>query len=130
MPRLFRLISINFTLARFGLDEIVLSMHFFRPLYLLGAINPSGTVRLHVSRFLHVTVDVRFQAGREALVNEPPEHILSEIRLPPRFDLNIQRLTRSGELHYFDHPAFGVLVLVTPEVEEPVAEGDDLAPAA
>ena len=99
-------------------------------LALLGAINPSGTVRLHVSRFLHVTVDVRFQAGREALVNEPPAQILSEIRLPPRFDLNIQRLTRSGELHYFDHPAFGVLVLVTPEVEEPVAEGDELAPAA
>jgi ubiquinone biosynthesis protein len=45
MPRLFRLISINFTLARFGLDEIVLSMHFFRPLYLLGAINPFNWFR-------------------------------------------------------------------------------------
>ncbi len=45
MPHLFRLISINFTLARFGLDEIVLSMHFFRPLYLLGAINPFNWFR-------------------------------------------------------------------------------------
>jgi ubiquinone biosynthesis protein len=45
MRNLFRLISINFTLARFGLDEIILSMHFFRPLYLLGAINPFNWFR-------------------------------------------------------------------------------------
>jgi hypothetical protein len=30
MRNLIRLIAINFTLARFGLDEIILSMHFFR----------------------------------------------------------------------------------------------------
>ncbi|MCP4983074.1 MAG: ubiquinone biosynthesis regulatory protein kinase UbiB [Gammaproteobacteria bacterium] len=45
MRNLLRLISINFTLARFGLDEIVLSMHFYRPLYLLGAINPFNWFR-------------------------------------------------------------------------------------
>jgi ubiquinone biosynthesis protein len=45
MRHLFRLISINFTLARFGLDQVVLSMHFFRPLYLLGAINPFNWFR-------------------------------------------------------------------------------------
>jgi len=45
MRNLFRLISINFTLARFGLDQIVLSIHFFRPLYLLGAINPFNWFR-------------------------------------------------------------------------------------
>jgi len=43
--KLFRLVSINFTLARYGLDEIVLSMHFFRPLYLLGVINPFNWFR-------------------------------------------------------------------------------------
>lgn len=42
---LFRLISINFTLARFGLDEIILSIHFFRPLRLLVAINPFNWFR-------------------------------------------------------------------------------------
>ena len=45
MRNLFRLIAINFTLARFGLDQIVLSMHFFRPLYLLGVINPFNWFR-------------------------------------------------------------------------------------
>ena len=45
MRKLSRLISINFTLARFGLDEIVLSMHFFRPLYWLGKVNPFNWFR-------------------------------------------------------------------------------------
>jgi len=45
MRNLFRLISINFTLARFGLDQVVLSIHFFRPLYLLGVINPFNWFR-------------------------------------------------------------------------------------
>ncbi len=45
MRTLFRLFAINFTLARFGLDEIVLSLHFFRPLYLLGLINPFNWFR-------------------------------------------------------------------------------------
>ena len=45
MRSLLRLISINFTLARFGLDEVVLSMHFYRPLYLLGKINPFNWFR-------------------------------------------------------------------------------------
>ena len=45
MGNLSRLISINFTLARYGLDEIILSMHFFRPLYLLGLINPFNWFR-------------------------------------------------------------------------------------
>jgi ubiquinone biosynthesis protein len=45
MRNLIRLIAINFTLARFGLDEIILSMHFFRPLYLLGLINPFNWFR-------------------------------------------------------------------------------------
>ena len=45
MRNLLRLISINFTLARFGLDEIVLSMHFYRPLFWLGKVNPFNWFR-------------------------------------------------------------------------------------
>ncbi len=45
MNKLFRLIAINFTAARFGLDQIVLSIHFFRPLYLLALINPFNWYR-------------------------------------------------------------------------------------
>ena len=45
MRTLYRLIVINFTLARYGLDEIILSIHFFRPLRLLGLINPFNWFR-------------------------------------------------------------------------------------
>lgn len=45
MKTLSRLVVINFTLARYGLDEIILSIHFFRPLWLLGLINPFNWFR-------------------------------------------------------------------------------------
>jgi len=45
MKLLYRLIVINFTMARYGLDEIIISIHFFRPLWLLGLINPFNWFR-------------------------------------------------------------------------------------
>ena len=45
MKILYRLIVINFTMARYGLDEIILSIHFFRPLRLLGLVNPFNWFR-------------------------------------------------------------------------------------
>ena len=47
-----------------------------------------------------------------------------EIDLRPRYAINTDRRARSGELHYIDHPAFGVIVLVTPEPEK-AEEGQD-----
>lgn len=38
--RLFRLMQINFILARYGLDELILSLHLFRPLRFLIYLNP------------------------------------------------------------------------------------------
>ena len=49
---------------------------------------------------------------------------LAEIDLRPRYAINTNRRARSGELHYIDHPAFGVIVLVTPEPEK-AEEGQD-----
>ena len=45
MSTLYRLIVINFTLARYGLDEIILSIHFYRQLRLIGLINPFNWFR-------------------------------------------------------------------------------------
>ncbi len=45
MSSFYRLLVINFTLARYGLDEIILSIHFFRPLRFLGLINPFNWFR-------------------------------------------------------------------------------------
>ncbi len=40
LSNFFRLISINLTLARYGLDEIILSLHLFRPLRFFIYLNP------------------------------------------------------------------------------------------
>lgn len=78
-----------------------------------GALNPRGTVRVHLSRFLHVTLDLTYR-GQGVTVAADAAAGLSELALAPRYRLRTTRNVRSGELHYFDHPAFGVLVRVTP----------------
>ena len=89
-------------------------------LALLGAMNPRGTVRVHLSRFLHITLDLTLErpgaasnASSQAAAL-PLGDGLNELTLTPRYRLTATRSVRSGELHYFDHPAFGVLVRVTP----------------
>jgi hypothetical protein len=79
----------------------------------LGVTNPRGTVRVYLSRFLHVSLDLTYQDGAVAAV-PTSDGELSELPFAPRYRLVTQRQVRSGELHYFDHPAFGVLVKITP----------------
>ena len=84
-------------------------------LTLLGVANPNGNVRVYLSRFLHVSLDITYQDGTAAEAEAPAlGSELREVTLAPRYRLVTERQTRSGELHYFDHPAFGVLVKVTP----------------
>ena len=59
-----------------------------------------GTVRLYLSRFLHLETHLLYSSP-DALGGTP-------------FELIESRRMRSGELHYFDHPVFGMLVRVTP----------------
>ncbi|HEY5622522.1 MAG TPA: CsiV family protein [Gammaproteobacteria bacterium] len=100
-------------------------------LSLFGVFNPRGSVRLHVSRFLHVTVDLEFRPPFENRRTAPmPSAPLAQFEFPPRFVLKVQRRVRSGELHFFDHPAFGVLVLVQPAPETAEVVEDDVSPAA
>lgn len=62
-----------------------------------------GVFRLYLSRYLHAGVDLVYH--REG------------VEIP--FRLKTSRRMRSNELHYLDHPVFGVLVKVTPyEVEK------------
>lgn len=111
-----------------------------------GSANPRGTLRLHMSRYLHMTIDLAYR-------NEPmpqdaellPEFSdfgqrplsqtrQSEFGLPvfetfetapePEYYLLEQRRILRGELNYFDHPAFGLLLQITlapePEPEETI----------
>jgi hypothetical protein len=80
----------------------------------LGIINPRGSVRVHLSRFLHITLDLTYQAASGSGTATSGADGLEEIVLAPQYRLQATRSARSNELHYFDHPAFGVLVRVTP----------------
>jgi Peptidoglycan-binding protein, CsiV len=80
----------------------------------LGIMNPRGTVRVHRMNYLHVTLDLTYQAPLSTTPAQSSVDGLDEIILAPRYRLTTTRRVSSGELHYFDHPAFGVLVRVTP----------------
>jgi len=80
----------------------------------VGILNPRGTVRVHLSRFLHITLDLTYQASSAAAPGSGTSDGLDEIVVAPQYRLKATRSARSNELHYFDHPAFGVLVRVTP----------------
>ena len=90
----------------------------------LGVTNPAGTVRLSLTRFLHVKLDLTYldtQAAQREPAPAPGD--LTELPIAPRYRIDAERTTRSGEIHYFDHPAFGVLIKITPVKRDPTATG-------
>jgi hypothetical protein len=97
----------------------------------LGVTNPAGTVRLSLTRFLHVKLDLTYvdtqavQRGAAAAQDD-----LADLPIAPRYHIDDERTTRSGEIHYFDHPAFGVLIKVTPVKQDPNATSTGTRPAA
>jgi hypothetical protein len=92
----------------------------------------AGTLTLHRSRFLHIRVDLEYLPPEvpESAASAPgslAEPLLSSLPMDtegPRFQIAEARRLRSGELHFFDHPAFGVLVQITPEPLPDVTELD------
>lgn len=74
-----------------------------------------GTLRLIRSRYLHLEADLRYQpqAVSESWASSLPPS-------GPLYRLTERRRMRSGELHYLDHPALGVVAQVRPW--EPPAE--------
>ncbi|MBN1239984.1 MAG: hypothetical protein JXB36_15890 [Gammaproteobacteria bacterium] len=101
----------------------------------LGTFNPLGTIRLHVSRFLHLTLDLDYRptpvqpAARLPSGDDGSAYGLSELALRPWLPLETGRRIRSGEVNYFDHPYFGVLIMVTP-YEPEILRDDAEGPAA
>jgi hypothetical protein len=100
----------------------------------LGIANPRGSLRLYLGRFLHVAVDVDYQAPSPVRVTDGNDVLLAPIETGQWYKLKTERnAIRSGELHYIDHPMFGVLLRVLPVEDEPDVIDDDtdvLAPAA
>jgi hypothetical protein len=83
-----------------------------------------GTITLIRERYLHLDVDLRLvMAGGGASAPYPAASGRQAYRLTEK------RRIRSNELHYFDHPRFGVIARVTPyESPEAPAPADALAP--
>ena len=78
-----------------------------------------GSFKLYLSRFLHLVVDLSLNAPASDRVD------MFEQAGPVRFRIEEDRIFRSGELRYFDHPKFGVLARIT-RFEEPDDEPGEL----
>lgn len=79
-----------------------------------GGTQMMGTIKLYKTRFAHIEVDLEFERVIPAKVIEAfvENQRLASGELPShwRFNLNEARKIREGEVHYIDHPLFGVLV--------------------
>ncbi|GKT11625.1 MAG: hypothetical protein ISEC1_P0592 [Thiomicrorhabdus sp.] len=78
--------------------------------------NVTGTLKLYKTRFAHVQFDLEVEKRipekvREAFANNQQ---ISLEYLPThwRFNLQESRKIKPGQLHYIDHPLFGILVQI------------------
>lgn len=112
-------------------------------------IRLSGTVRLSVSRYLHIETDLHLRVPviiQEEVIEPPmdseqdisgadfgsffgnkpqPMSSVTEREVIRDFTLSESRRMRSTEVHHLDHPLFALIVLVTPyelPIEEPAVE--------
>jgi hypothetical protein len=91
----------------------------------------NGTLLLSRARYLHVWADLVFTEPLDRVPGADPS-------TPPttlaHFRMQQHRRMRSGELHYLDHPLFGLLVQVTPytppQPPAPATGTSDAVPAA
>lgn len=104
-------------------SEAILPAWYWQP-HILGA------VRLIRSRFLHLEIDLFLNIQKPlkepgkiathmqpARTGEPQEEdalLHEEPRAPTLFRLQESRRVRSSEIHYFDHPRFGMIASVRP----------------
>ena len=73
-------------------------------------VRVEGTVRVAVERYLHLYLDLKLVDTTLTLNADFSDYDL------PEFRMTQHRRMRSKELHYFDHPKFGVIALITPYV--------------
>lgn len=70
----------------------------------------SGSARVSVARYLHLALDIQLHPAAAFDTAADPAAGYGV----PEFRLTETRRMRGKELHYFDHPRFGVLALITP----------------
>lgn len=73
-----------------------------------------GQLTLYLNRFLHLVVDLELDApGGAPQSNRTSTYGDFVESGPVRYRINENRILRTSELRYFDHPKFGVLAKVT-----------------
>lgn len=99
----------------FGWTQATYPAELTREIALSSLTRPAagfdGTFKLYLSRFLHLVVDLELDAETNNRVDT-----FGPVG-PVRFRIQEDRIFRSGELRYFDHPKFGALARIT-RVEE------------
>lgn len=89
-----------------------------------------GTIALVRGRFLHVNADLVFRDSSTSLVTRgvsPAYGDRNALAAFPTWHITERREIQPGEVHYFDHPRFGVIVVATPWL---APEETDEAPAS
>jgi len=90
-----------------------------------------GTLTIGISRYLHADINLYFTESDDVeVVTEAATVNFSGTAdsVPSVYVLNESRRMRSKKLHYFDHPAYGVMLLITP-YEKPINLIDESTPA-
>lgn len=80
-----------------------------------GSHRLSGTLKLTLSRYLHINTDLFYREPRSG--SGAQESAEAGVSLEPRYQayhMKQSRRMRSRELHYLDHPLFGMAIMVTP----------------
>jgi len=88
-----------------------------------------GTVRLILARYLHLEADLRYREAEAPRQSGFFSLFGNDAVEKPVYRLNESRRMRSREVHYLDHPMFGVIALVTP-YEVPAPKPAAPAPSA
>ncbi|MEO1890010.1 MAG: CsiV family protein [Cycloclasticus sp.] len=84
-----------------------------------GAIQLEGTLTFHRGRYLHLNVDLQLTEMMPATLDA---NYISNIAIQPAtmYRLKEPRRIKTSDTHYFDHPRFGVMVIVE-KIDSPEA---------
>ena len=100
-----------------------------------------GTLKLYLQNYLHLVIDLSMEqqistVQRDPVFQAPDQRAWGRgtgygvvDTQTIRYAIAEDRIFRSGELRYFDHPKFGVLARIV-RVEDEAPEGDEESPAA
>lgn len=84
----------------------------------VGASNLFGTITMYQGRFNHIEIDLELDRRIPHLARERfAEQQQIDLEWLPeswRFQIQESRRVRPGQLHYIDHPIYGILVKVDP----------------